>query len=115
MASAPEPYVSTFAPAAAWIGAATLRLAAADRSMGDAASIPTLMSALTSMIDTTSLAGSAMPISAWSSSGVSPSWLISLLRLASVLNAQGVKSALLHVVRRRYPTLIAKTHRNLMW
>src|SRR3982750_319856 len=112
MESASEPYVSTLAPAAAWMGAATLGLAAADRSIGDAASIPTLMSALTSMIDTTSLAGSGMPISAWSSSGVSPSWLISLLRLASVPDAHGAESALLHL-KRRYPSLIAKSHKTL--
>jgi hypothetical protein len=67
-----EPVERMFALTAASIGAATLALAATARSIGAAASMARLRSALRSRIDTTSLSGSAMAPSASSSASDIP-------------------------------------------
>ena len=76
-----------FAPAAALIGAATLAFAAMARSIGAAASIARSRSALRSRIETTSLSGRAVALSADSSSGLKPSALIAVSSSRSGLGA----------------------------
>src|SRR4051812_23325663 len=68
-----------FALAAALIGAATLAFAATARSMGAAASMARLMSAFKSRIETTSLSGRAVVLSAASSSADRPMGWLSLI------------------------------------